>query len=583
MTVFPPNVLREYALLADGERGIVVGPHGDIAWMCMPSWDGDAVFSSLLGGPGSYSVTPHGTSYVWGGHYEEGSLIWRSRWVTTESIVECREALALPADEQRALVLRRVEARHGPARVRVLLDPRAGFGAQPMTDLALSSDVWTAHCGTVALRWSGAGHAVEHDGALVADLTLEAGESHDLVLEMTTGRLGAHPAEPNASWAETEQAWRAAVPALEPNLAPRDSRHAYAVLRGMTRRGGGMVAAATTSLPERAEEGRNYDYRYSWIRDQCFAGHAVAAHGAHDLLDDALTFVAARLLEHGPHLEPAYTTTGKPIPDERTLDLPGYPGGGVRVGNRVTGQFQLDAYGEALLLLAAGARRDRLDSDHWRAVEVAVDAIARRRDDKGAGIWELGADRWTHSRLICAAGLRAVAREAPKRQRARWASMADALVTSADRECLHQTGRWQRSPGDGRVDAALLLPALRGALPADDPRSRQTLGAVLRELGSEHYLYRFRHDQRPLPDAEGAFLLCGFQMALALHQQGERVEAVRWFERNRAACGPPGLFTEEFDVVQRQLRGNLPQAFVHALLLESARRLTEPDDTEVTA
>ncbi len=125
------------------------------------------------------------------------------------------------------------------------------------------------------------------------------------------------------------------------------------------------------------------------------------------------------------------------------------------------------------------------------------------------------------------------------------------------------------------MDAALLLAALRGALPAADPRSRATLDAVRADLAVDGYVYRFRQDARPLAEAEGAFLLCGFLMAMATSQQGEQVQAARWFERNRAACGPPGLFTEEYDIGQRQLRGNLPQAFVHALLLESSHRLAE--------
>jgi GH15 family glucan-1,4-alpha-glucosidase len=128
------------------------------------------------------------------------------------------------------------------------------------------------------------------------------------------------------------------------------------------------------------------------------------------------------------------------------------------------------------------------------------------------------------------------------------------------------------------VDAALLLPALRGAVDPRDPVSVATVDAVRRELGRDGYVYRFRQAPGPLNDAEGAFILCGFQMALATYQQGDEVEAVRWFERNRSALGPPGLFTEEFDVVQRQLRGNLPQAFVHALLIESAVTLRQPPD-----
>ena len=114
------------------------------------------------------------------------------------------------------------------------------------------------------------------------------------------------------------------------------------------------------------------------------------------------------------------------------------------------------------------------------------------------------------------------------------------------------------------------------SLPPDDPRTRQTLRGYLAELTEDEYAYRFRHHAGPLGDAEGAFLLCGFITALALHQQGDETRALRWFERNRAACGTPGLFSEEYDVTQRQMRGNLPQAFVHALMLECAVRLAAP-------
>jgi alpha,alpha-trehalase len=573
-------VLREYSLLADGERGVVVGPRGDFAWMCMPGWADDAVFSSLMGGPGVYAVTPRAASFVWGGHYEPGSLIWRSRWVTTTGIVECREALALPADQRRAVVMRQVVAVRGGMDVDVELAVRPGFGRDRMEDLDNTDGVWTARSGAMHLRWTGVGHATRQGDGLVAGLQLREGERHDLVLEIGADRLPSDPVTAEYAWASTEEAWQREVPGLDDTIAPRDSRHAYAVLRGMTsRRTGAMVAAATTALPERAAQGRNYDYRYAWVRDQCYAGSAVAVNGALPLLDDAVEFVSGRLLEDGADLQPAYTQNGEPVRAETSVGLPGYPGGSDKVGNQARDQFQLDNFGEALLLLAAGARLDRLESRHWRAAETAVAAVRRRRLEPDSGIWELDDDHWAHSRLICAAGLRAAARHAPAAQAADWLQLADTIVADTDRPCLHPTGRWQRSPVDDRVDASLLLPAVRGAVPAHDPRSMATWRAVRHELAQEHYLYRFRHDDRPLEAAEGAFLVCGFHMALATHQQGDEADAMRWFERNRAACGPPGLLTEEFDVVQRQLRGNLPQAFVHALLLESARRLAEPPPT----
>ncbi len=586
LDVAVPHVLREYALLADGERGILVGPHGDFVWMCFPRWDSDGIFSSLIGGRGVYAVTPR-DRFVWGGYYEEGSLIWRSRWVTVENaIVECREALALPTRPDRAVVLRRVIARRGTAHVAVLLHARGGFGDEPLRRLARSdTGRWRGRVGGTHLCFAGAERAVaEPDGhggkALRLELELAEGEQHDLVLTLALDREQAEPPDPGAAWSGTEAAWRERVPELEGVSARRDARHAYAVLGGLTSAGGGMVAAATMSLPERASEGRNYDYRYVWIRDQCYAGQAVAKAGPHGLLDDAVRFVGERLLDHGPDLKPAYTTTGGRVPDERRLDLAGYPGGSDVVGNWVNEQFQLDAFGEALLLFAAASRHDRLDAEGWRAAESAVDAIEARWHEQDAGIWELDPEDWTHSRLICAAGLRAIGACGPGgEQAARWLSLADAITADTSAHALHPSGRWQRSRTDDRLDAALLLPAIRGAIPAGDPRTLATLRAFEDELTEDGYAYRFRPDERPLGEAEGAFLLCGFFLSLAYAQQGDVLRAARWFERNRAACGPPGLLSEEFDVSQRQLRGNLPQAFVHALLLECAVELERLEPT----
>ncbi len=573
----PPHVLREYALLADGERGALVGPRGDIVWMCAPWWDSPAVFAMLIGGSGGYAITPR-DRFVWGGYYEADTLIWRSRWVTNDGIVECREALAFPGDKDRAVLLRQVVAVDAPARVRVALEPRADFGRHRFTGLDRDGDIWTGRTGDLHVRWSGAGDARPTgsgaDRHLAFDLDLSAGERHDLVLEIGPGALPERPTDPDSAWRATEQSWQSGLPRLDGALAPRESRHSYAVLRGLTSSGGGMVAAATTSLPEHAEAGRNYDYRYVWIRDQCYTGQAVAAAGASSLLDDAVGFVGARLLDHGDRLAPAYTTRGEAVPDQRNLDLPGYPGGSDRIGNWVNKQFQLDAFGESLLLFAAAARQDRLDGDGWRAARVAADAVRQRWTEPDAGVWEIDNRPWTHSRLICASGLRAIAAARPGTpQAAEWLALADRIVADTAANALHPSGYWQRSPDDSGLDGALLLPPLRGGIQPDDPRTISTLHAYREQLTLDGYAYRFRHDQRPLPDAEGSFLLCGFVMAMAMHQQGEQVEAMGWYERTRAACGPPVIYTEEFDANEHQLRGNMPQAFVHALMLEASVRL----------
>lgn len=574
---FPPHVLREYALLADGERGAVVGPRGDIGWLCAPRWHDPSVFSALIGGRGAFQLAPE-LPFVWGGSYEERSMIWRSRWVTSDGIVESREALAFPADLDRLVLLRRVRALDRPATVLAAVEPRGDYDQRAMSQLHRHDGVWTARVGSLHLRLTGAADARtrEHRSRLEFAIRLTPGQRHDLVLEISDRPLPDESPDPDATWRATETAWNAAVPALDNTLNPSDTRRSYAVLRGLTSSTGGMVAAATTSLPERAEAGRNYDYRYAWIRDQCYGGQAAAIAGGRDLLDAAVRFVSERVLDAGDKLAPAYDVTGAAVPDQRSLSLPGYPGGADIVGNWVNDQFQLDAYGEALQLFAAAATRDRLDTAGEQAIEKAVAAISERWQEPDAGIWEIEPRAWTHSRLTASAGLRAVAALPHQRGRAgELSALADRIVADTAAAALHSSGRWQRAADDPALDAALLLPPLRGAVPMEDPRSVATFRAYLAELTTNGYAYRFRHDDRPLADAEGSFLLCGFFVALTHHRMGNAAEARSWYEVTRAATGPAQLFSEEYDAVQHQMRGNLPQAFVHALHLETAATLAD--------
>ena len=569
----PPHSLREHALLADGERGALIGPEGDVVWMCFPRWHDRPFFVGLLGGRSVYAITPE-DRHVWGGYYEPGTLIWRSRWVTQDAIVECREALAYPGSTGRAVLLRRIECLQGTARMRVRLH-LCGLDGRPPRDLARRSGVWTASVDGARVTWGGAPSAHEEHGvpgALVTTLTVREGTHRDLVLVLDT-ESGAEAAavDSDAAWTGTATAWRERVPELGFAVGERDARHAVAVLSGLTSSAGGTVAAATTSLPERYRRRLNFDYRYVWIRDQCYIGLGAAAADVPALLDSAVRFVSERLLEDGHELHPAYCAGGGRMPEEHHLHVPGYPGGGDVAGNQATDQFQLDSLGESLRLLAEAGARDRVDDLAWRAANIAADAIESRWREPDAGIWELEPQQWTHSRLVAAAGLRAAAEQMrPSAGAPRWLSLADRILADTSSRALHATGRWQRAAEDERVDCSLLLGGIRGAVPADDPRTTMTLASCLHELTEDGYAYRFRADARPLGSAEGAFLLCGFWVSLALLQQGDRERAARWFERSRAACGPPGLFSEEFDVRERQLRGNLPQAFVHATLLECA-------------
>jgi hypothetical protein len=159
-TSFPPHALHDYALLADGERGALIGPAGDISWLCSPGWHDDAVFASLIGGGGVYAITPR-ARHVFGGYYEEGTLIWRSRWVTTDGVIECREALAFPGEPGRLVLLRQLHAVDTVAHVRVLLEPHADYGRASLTSAHRGDDgVWHLNSGRHRLRWQGAPFAV---------------------------------------------------------------------------------------------------------------------------------------------------------------------------------------------------------------------------------------------------------------------------------------------------------------------------------------------------------------------------------------------------------------------------------------
>ncbi len=251
-----PCVLREYAFIADGEPGALIGPDGTIAWMCAPRWDSPAVFAALLGGAGRYSVAPADSWHVWGGYYEGGSLIWCSRWVG-DSVTECREALALPAGRHRCVILRRIQAADGPARENVVLDVWAGYGRDAMRSLKLAAGSWTGRDSQIRFRWSGASTArPDSDGVLAMTLDLAAGEHHDLVLELSDRPFDQDAPEPDAAWQATQEAWSSAVPGRDDLTAARDARHTYAPARPdrrPRRHGRGSHDLATRAAGRRAK------------------------------------------------------------------------------------------------------------------------------------------------------------------------------------------------------------------------------------------------------------------------------------------------------------------------------------------
>lgn len=541
-----PVVLREHALIADGERGAVVGPHGNIAWLCVPRWHDEPVFSSLTGGQGQYIITPTDTWRVWGGAYEPGSLIWQGKWVTQNAVIECENLLAYPATVDVVVISRRIRAISGVAKVSVYLHPASGFTGNTLCQAQLDDDgIWHGQVDDLYLRWQGAEHAVQaDDGGLQFEVELAEGQEQLLTLELSRKPLPKQPVTPEEVPASTRWSWQRTVANIPRPDKSDDIRQSYAVLTGMTSQDHGMVAAATTSLPEREHAHRDYDYRYSWIRDQCYVGQAVAKLGPNPLLDAALRFITDRILEDGEELKPAYRVDGGAVPQQH----------------------------------------DILDASCWQAVRLCRDIIENHWQQPDAGIWELHDAYWTHSRLSCVAGLRSITMQMDSGEAASFEALADTIMAEISTSCVREDGAWaQRSDAYG-PDAALLLPLVRGATGMDDPRASATLRAIRNELNKDGHIYRFQHGAKPLGQAEGSFTACGFMMALAMAKHDELLPALHFYERARLSSTSSGLFTEEFDVASHQLRGNLPQAFVHALFIEAAMQLApiidSPNDQE---
>lgn len=204
-------VLRDLALIADGERGALIGPRGNVAWLCVPHWDSEPVFAGLMGGPGVYSITPRG-QYTWGGYYEEGNLIWHSRWVTHGGIAESRDALLFPGDPHRAVLLRQVTVRSGQMVFDVDLGICQPFSGRAGAPPVRAGDAWILRCGDVTARWTGgreaSGREVDGTHQLGFTLRLRHGERRDLVLELTDQTLSGQGVDPQTAWGDTEVSWR---------------------------------------------------------------------------------------------------------------------------------------------------------------------------------------------------------------------------------------------------------------------------------------------------------------------------------------------------------------------------------------
>ncbi len=281
---FPPQTLRQYALLADGERGALVGPRGDIAFLCAPRWHDDAVFARLLGGSGCYAVTPTDRHHVWGGHYEHGSLIWRSRWVTIALRHRVPRGARLPGGPRPAGAAAAHRGARGPPSVHVELECRAEFGAR-VDDLRphARARVGRAAPAPLQYRWTRRASCIREQptGGCVSTSRFPKDSTTTWSSRSRQGRLPTAPyPDPARRGHDTEVPGASATtrrPVRWHPANPCTPGQCCVVSPAPT---AAWWPPPRPSLPERADKGRNYDYRYAWIRDQCYAGQAAAALGA---------------------------------------------------------------------------------------------------------------------------------------------------------------------------------------------------------------------------------------------------------------------------------------------------------------
>jgi GH15 family glucan-1,4-alpha-glucosidase len=579
--------IEDYALIGDLQTCALVARDGSIDWLCVPHFDSPACFAALLGTAqhGRWRIAPKSRVRATRRRYRGDSLI-------LETEVECdggriRIIDFMPIRTTVADLVRIVEGIEGTVPMRMELEIRFDHGSIVPWVRAIDRGI-RAIAGPDTLYCRGDVPMHGEGPATVAEFAVTAGER--VTFDLTwTGTYGPHPESEDAQLRleRTEEFWQEWSSRCSYDGPWRDAvMRSLITLKALTYAPtGGLVAAATTSLPERIGGVRNWDYRYCWLRDATFSLYSLTVGG---YTDEALAWrewlvnsVAGRPEE----LQIMYGIRGERHLHEIEIDwLPGYEESRpVRVGNAAFGQFQLDVYGEVMDALHLARRLGLpLDEDAWRVQRALMNFLESGWKEPDEGIWEVRGPRrhFTHSKVMAWVAFdRAVAAVEKFGQRGpveRWRSVreqirADIFGNGFNRDL----NAFVQFYGASSADASLLmLPAL-GFVAADDPRMIGTVDLIRRQLES-HALIR-RYPTSPgidgLPPGEGSFLLCTFWLADVLTLQGKRDEAAAIFERLLALRNDVGLLAEQYDPTAGRQLGNFPQAFSHVGLINTARNL----------
>jgi GH15 family glucan-1,4-alpha-glucosidase len=608
---FPP--IADYAFLSDCHTGALVAPDGAIDWLCIPCFDAPSVFGSLLDREaGFFRVGPFGISHPTARAYQPGTNVFETTWKSPSGWAIVRDALTIgprqhddtvtphtrpPADDDADhMLVRTVECLHGNIEIELVCEPAFDYGRTPAE--------WTRVEGAPqALDASGAGLSFRLVSDIAIDVegdsvrgrhTLQAGERAYCVLSWAEELAAPQNYDEAAARLDaTTRFWRRWLSnARIPDHQLRDPVQRSALtIKGLTYMPtGATVAALTTSLPETPGGERNWDYRYTWIRDTTFTLQALHFLNLDWEASEFMAFVADLEPTEDGSLQIMYGIDGRRDLRESTRDdLTGYSGARpVRIGNGAFDQRQNDVFGAVLdSILLHSRHSERLPRRLWPIVQAQTACATQVWRNPDQGIWEARGkpQHYVSSKLMCWVALDRASKLAEIRGdpalRDEWRATADEIHADILEHGVRDGVLRQHYDTDS-LDASTLLAALFGFLPADDDVLRKSVLAIANDLTEDGYVLRYRTTETDdgLSGKEGTFLICSFWLVSALAIVGEGQAARDLMERLLRISSPLGLYAEEFDAPTGRHLGNFPQAFSHLALIEAAARIIVPEMLE---
>lgn len=573
--------IEDYALISDCRAAGLIARDGSLDWLCWPRFDSAACFAALLGNGqhGCWSLAPHAPHPRITRRYLHDTLILESDYQTAEGAMRLVDFM--PMNVQPPALIRMAIGLHGRVPMRMRFAPRFDYGGiAPWIEQTLEGSV-VAHGGPDVLLLRAPVPLQIEAGEARAAFALEAGQRLEFVLRYA----GATDPIPAALAAQTllphtADHWRGWIGRFERATPwPEAVRRSLLTLRALTHEpSGALIAAPTTSLPERPHGELNYDYRYTWLRDSTFTLTALLNAGYRQEACRWRDWILRAIAGEPGKMRVLYRMDGARDMAEHCIDwLPGYRNATpVRVGNAAAYQHQIDIYGEVIDAMELATRAGIPQTAHGIQVERGiVEQLERVWNDAGEGLWETRGEqrRYTYSQVMAWVGVDRFLRSAARHGHADQASLQrlTALRETIRAEIMRRgfdarLGRFVRHYGGSELDASLLLMPLVGFIRADDPRMASTIAAIEAELMEGGFVMR----QRTQKGRQGAFLACTCWLADCLRLQGRDQQARAALERVLAVSNDVGLLSEEYDPSARQLCGNFPQAFSHLAVVNAA-------------